>query len=139
MRRAGVVWLLLSLALIFPVTNLSQPRDNDFKVFWEKFKEAVIKGDKSTVASLSKFPLGMSYGIRSVKSRAELIRRYREVFKQQTDAAKCFTQKLPQKDQSNSRLYSVACPDEAGNEVVVYEFQRGSSGWKFIRLDNLNE
>jgi hypothetical protein len=35
--------------------------------------------------------------------------------------------------------FSIACPDEAGNEVVIYEFERGRKGWKFVRLDNLNE
>ena len=30
--------------------------------FWEKFKAAVIKGDKETVAALSAFPLSMGYG-----------------------------------------------------------------------------
>jgi hypothetical protein len=112
---------------------------NDFNAFWQKFKTAVINSDKNAVASLSKFPIGMSYGIRSIKNKPELLRRYKEVFNEQTDAAKCFATKQPERDSTSSRKYSVACPDAAGNEVVIYEFERGVTGWKFVRLDNINE
>jgi hypothetical protein len=132
-----LIAVLISFALF--TSSFGQDNNNDFKVFWGKFKTAVVNSDKNTVASLSKFPIGMSYGIRSIKTKAELIRRYKEVFNQQTDAAKCFAAKEPEKDSTNSRKYSVACPDAAGNEVVIYEFERGAGGWKFVRLDNINE
>ena len=131
--------VLILISLVLSTSSFGQDNNNDFKVFWGKFKTAVINSDKNTVASLSKFPIGMSYGIRSIKTKAELIRRYKEVFSQQSDAAKCFAAKEPEKDSTNSRKYSVACPDAAGNEVVIYEFERGASGWKFVRLDNINE
>jgi hypothetical protein len=127
------------ISLVLSIICFGQDNNNDFKVFWGKFKTAVINSDKGTVASLSKFPIGMSYGIRSIKTKAELTRRYKEVFSKQTDAAKCFAAKEPEKDSTNSRKYSVACPDAAGNEVVIYEFERGAGGWKFVRLDNINE
>ena len=131
--------VIVLIALVLSPSTFGQDNNSDFKVFWGKFKTAVINSDKTTVASLSKFPIGMSYGIRSIKTKAELIRRYKEVFSQQTDAAKCFATKEPEKDSINSRKYSVACPDAAGNEVVIYEFERGAGGWKFVRLDNINE
>jgi hypothetical protein len=81
----------------------------------------------------------MSYGIRSIKTKAELIRRYDEVFMQQADGPKCFATKEPEKDSANPKRYSVACPDAAGNEVVIYMFERGATGWKFVQLDNINE
>ena len=37
------------------------------------------------------------------------------------------------------RRFSVACPDTAGNEVVIFQFERGRAGWKFVGLDNTNE
>jgi len=131
--------VVLVIALLIPLATFAQQSDADFKTFWGKFKTAVINSDKNAVAGLSKFPIGMSYGIRSIKTKAELIRRYKEVFSQQTDAAKCFATKEPERDSTNSRKYSVACPDAAGNEVVIYEFERGAAGWKFVRLDNINE
>ena len=131
--------VLVVVAMIFPLTNSAQQSDSDFKSFWGKFKTAVINSDKNAVASLSKFPIGMSYGIRSIKTKAELLRRYKEVFNTQTDAAKCFAAKEPEKDSANPRKYSVACPDAAGNEVVIYEFELRTGVWKFVRLDNINE
>jgi len=109
-----------------------------FKSFWQKFKTAVVNSDKETVASLSRFPLRMSFGIPSVKSKAELLRRYRAVFNEQTNAAACFTKKEPEKD-TGSKGFSIACPDAAGNEVVVYSFAYTKTGWRFTGLDNLNE
>ena len=131
--------VVLVIALLIPLATFAQQSDADFKTFWGKFKTAVINSDKNAVASLSKFPIGMSYGIRSIKTKAELIRRYKELFSQQTHADKCFATKEPERDSTNSRKYSVACPDAAGNEVVIYEFERGAAGWKFVRLDNINE
>ena len=139
MIRTRLCSLSIGLALVLPLFGAAQSSNNDFQSFWDTFKAAVIKGDKNTVASLAKFPLGMSYGIRSVKTKSDLVRRYGEVFTKQTNAAKCFAAKEPEKDSSNPRKYSVACPDTAGNEVVVYEFERGPNGWKFVRLDNINE
>ena len=138
MNRAIILWLIMGFAFVSPVVSRTN-QDDAFSSFWDKFKAAVVNGDKATVASLSKFPLGMSYGIRSIRSKSEMLRRYREVFSKQTDEAKCFATKEPEKDQSNPRKFSVACPDEAGNEVVIYEFERSSMGWRFVRLDNINE
>jgi hypothetical protein len=81
----------------------------------------------------------MSYGKRTIRNRTELSRRFAEVFNEQSDAAKCFARKEPETDPENPKRFSVACPDEAGNEVVIYQFERGKLGWRFVRLDNINE
>lgn len=142
MKRSIVLCLFLSLAGTALAVTVSKPAQEDNKsvqVFWQKFKTAVIGGDKQTVASLSRFPIGMSYGIRSIKNKADLLRRYREVFNQQSDAAKCFAEKEPQKDAANPKRYVVACPNEAGDEVIIYHFELTRTGWKFTALDNINE
>ena len=107
--------------------------------FWEQFKAAVSKKDVDAVAALSKFPIGMSYGIASVKSKLELRKRYGQVFNEQTDAATCFSKARPEIDPENAKHFTVACPDAAGNEVVIYHFTQTRTGWKFTGLDNLNE
>ena len=135
-RRSTVLGsVLLVWIASFAVHGKAQATDS-FNAFWDQFKTAVIKGDKETVAALSRFPIGMSFGISSIRNKAQLLRRYREVFNQQTNAAKCFEKKSPEKDRAK---YSIACPDEAGNEVVIYAFERTKTGWKFTGLDNLNE
>jgi len=109
------------------------------ETFWQTFKTAVSKRDVETIARLSKFPLDMSYGIPSVKTKAQLSRRYRQIFNEQTDAAACFSKVKIEMDAENPKHFSVACPDAAGNEVVIYHFEQTKTGWKFAGLDNLNE
>ncbi len=81
----------------------------------------------------------MPYGARSVKSKPELRRRYTEVFNTQSNAAQCFAKKQPEIDKANPKRFTVACPNEAGDEVVIYEFALTRAGWKFVSLDNINE
>ena len=109
------------------------------ETFWQSFKTAVTKRDVETIARLSRFPIGMSYGIPSVKTKAQLSKRYRQVFNEQTDAAACFSKATLEKDPENPKHFTVACPDAGGNPVVVYHFEQTRTGWKFTGLDNLNE
>ena len=137
--------MVLCLSLLLGGTALTiarrKPAQSDaaIQTFWQKFKTAVIGENKVAVSGLSKFPIEMSYGIRSVKDRAELRCRYRQVFNEQSNAAQCFAQKQPVIDTANPKRFTVACPNEAGDEVVIYEFQLTRTGWKFVGLDNLNE
>jgi hypothetical protein len=81
----------------------------------------------------------MSYGIPGIRTKAQLIKRYRQVFNEETDAAACFSKAKPEMNAENPKQFTVACPDAAGNEVVIYHFEQTRSGWKFTGLDNLNE
>ena len=107
--------------------------------FWDTFKTAVSKHDVETIARLSKFPIGMSYGVPSIRNKAQLAKRYKQLFNEQTDAVACFSKAKPEIDTANPKRFTVACPDAAGNEVVIYQFEQTRAGWKFSRLDNLNE
>jgi hypothetical protein len=135
MKRTVVVCVLLLLAAIAAPAQGS----DSMEAFWQKFKAAVAAGDKQAVARLTSFPLVMSYGIPSVKNRAALLRRYAEVFSRQADAVKCFATAKPETEAGKPREFTVACPDAAGNLVVVYHFERGRAGWRFVSLDNINE
>ena len=109
------------------------------QTFWQQFKTAVTNRDVPTVARLSQFPIGMSYGIPNIRTKAQLTKRFRQVFNEQTDAAACFDKAKPEVDPANAKAFTVACPDAAGNEVVIYHFQQTKAGWRFTSLDNLNE
>lgn len=135
MKTITTLAFLLAVSL---ATGASQT-PNSFDSFWQDFKTAVGKKDVATIARLSKFPLEMSYGIAPIKTKAQLSRRYRQVFNEQTNAAACFEKARPEVNADNPKLYSVACPDAAGNEVVIYHFEQTRSGWRFTGLDNLNE
>jgi hypothetical protein len=114
-------------------------RPDSTDTFWQNFKTAVSKADVDAIARLSRFPLSMSYGIPVIRTKAQLTRRYRQVFKEQTDAAACFAKAKPEIDADNSKHFTVACPDAAGNEVVIYHFEQTRIGWKFTGLVNINE
>jgi len=128
--------LLLSTICLIGVLPLAQDAR---ETFWQQFKTAVTGHNVQTVARLSQFPLGMSYGIPTIKTKVQLTKRYRQVFNEQTDAAACFSKAKPEMDPGNSKAFTVACPDAAGNEVVIYHFRQTKTGWKFTGLDNLNE
>ena len=125
---------LTALSLVVLLTGAES-----FDSFWQTFKTAVSKRDIETIARLSKFPIGMSYGIPSIRNKVQLTKRYRQLFKEQTDAAACFNKAKPESDPANPKHFSVACPDAAGNEVVIYHFEQTRTGWKLTSLDNINE
>jgi len=111
----------------------SSSQSNDaVPAFWRKFESAVISTDKKTVAGLSSFPIGLSYDERSIESRAELIRRFSEVFNGPINAAQCFAGKEPTMDTENRNRFTVACPtDKVGGKRVIFEFERNKVGWRF--------
>ena len=125
---------ITTLSLLLLLTG-AQSTDS----FWQEFKTAVSKRDVETIARLSKFPIEMSYGIPSIKTKAQLTKRYRQLFNEQTDAAACFSKAKPEMDADNPKHFTVACPDAGGNEVVIYHFQQTRTGWKLTGLDNINE
>jgi hypothetical protein len=132
--------LLLSVLLVAgSVTPGMISRNDSRDKFWQQFKTAVTDKNIDTLATLSRFPIAMSYGIASIKTKADLRRRYRKVFNEQTNAAACFRIAKPETDPENAKHFTVACPDAAGNEVVIYHFNQTRTGWKFTGLDNLNE
>src|SRR5215213_129209 len=138
MKKITTLSLLLLLTGISVAAGANQAA-NSFEGFWQTFKTAVSKHDVEGVARLSRFPIEMSYGIPSVKTKAQLIKRYRQVFNEQSDAVACFSKAKPEKNAENPKQFTVACPDAAGNEVVIYHFEQTRTGWKFTGLDNLNE
>jgi hypothetical protein len=53
-----------------------------FQIFYAKFRKAVIARDKTTVASLTRFPLtyGFDAGDEGTFSRAEFLKRFNDIF-----------------------------------------------------------
>ena len=125
---------IITLSLLLSLTGVDAT-----DTFWQSFKTAVSKRDVETIARLTQFPIEMPYGISGIKTKAQLTRRYRQVFNDQTDAAACFAKAKPEIEAANPKHFTVVCPDSAGNDVVVYHFDRTRTGWKFSGLDNINE
>ena len=115
---------------------------SEFSAFWNKFRSAVIAGDKASVADMAKFPLSMPYLVKTVKNKQDFLRRYDEIFKGEANAAQCFASGKLRKE--SARRYEIYCPfketpNDWENAPIRFEFELTSSGWKFAGLDNINE
>jgi hypothetical protein len=139
--RSYIAAAALSLVILagLPAPKAVAQTDSSIDSFWTKFKAAVIKSDKEAIATMVQFPIAMPYGVPAIRTKAQLIKRYRDLFNRQADAAKCFAEAKPEADASSKNKFSVACKDAAGNEVVIYEFVRPRGVWKLKALDNINE
>jgi hypothetical protein len=116
--------------------------ESDFSTFWQKFKSAVIAGDKAAVADMTKFPLSMPYEVKAVKNKEGFSRRYSEIFKGEANAAQCFGSAEPHKE--SDRRYDIYCPfkdtpKDWENAPIRFIFELTKGGWKFAGLDNVNE
>jgi hypothetical protein len=130
---AGIV-ILLSLPNAFA--------ESDFATFCQKFKSAVIAGEKATIAEMTKFPLSMPYEVKAVKNKEDFLRRYNEIFKGEANAAQCFKSAKPNKE--TDRRYGIYCPfkdtpNDWENAPIRFIFELTKSGWRFVGLDNINE
>ncbi|MGZ5481005.1 MAG: hypothetical protein ACXWID_03390 [Pyrinomonadaceae bacterium] len=138
--RASIgVFVLCLFAIALCASAAAQQNNPSVEQFWAKFKAAVQKADKPSVASMSRFPIEMPYGVPKIRTRTQLARRWRDLFNVQANAVKCFEDAKPVVDPAAPNRFTVGCKDEAGNEVVVYGFLRTRNGWRLTFLDNINE
>jgi hypothetical protein len=131
MKKATLVSCLLLCGTALLQAGSSFGRDDDFQSFWVKFKTAVIRRDKKTVARLSRFPIAVADGVPKIQNSPDLSRRFEELFKRQTDAAQCFATKQPAPDTENPNRFTIVCPN-VKDVFVAYEFERTDVGWRFI-------
>lgn len=132
----------LSIFLATLIFSSAAQAQSNINVFWQKFKTAVVKGDKAAVANMTRFPLEMPYGVKSVKSKTDFIRRYDKIINLEANAKRCFQAKNLTKSENGT--YSIDCtfksePESSNNRPIVYYFTKTKTGWKFAGLDNINE
>ena len=123
---------------LFP-TKAALQGDTSIEAFWAKFNAAVIKGDKESVAGMTQFPVSMPYGQAAVKTKAQFLKRYRQVFNREANAAKCFADAKPETDPARPKEFTIGCDNGSGQKVVIYGFSLTKVGWRFKSLDNINE
>jgi hypothetical protein len=132
--------LLTGILSLLLFSNASA--QSDFSTFWQKFKTAIVHGDKSAVGEMTKLPLSMPAFQKKVKDKADFLRRYDQVFNGEASAAQCFARAEPTKE--SARRYEIYCPFKATpndreNAPIRFYFELTSTGWKFAGLDNINE
>ena len=139
-RMIGLqIWLAGALILLACPNAFAE---SDFSAFWQKFKPAVIAGDKAAVVEMTKFPVSMSYGVKAVKNKENFLRRYDEIFKGEANAAQCFAKAEPRKE--SAQKYEIYCPfketpNDMENAPIRFMFELTKRGWRFVGLDNVNE
>jgi hypothetical protein len=139
--------ITLTFILIASIFAMSLPSNiyaqQNIDQFWVKFKNAVTKSDKNAVANMTNFPLSMPYGVKTVKTKADFIKRYDKILNMEADAKRCFEARSVEKEE-NSKRYFINCtfkgePESSDNRPIYYYFEKTKSGWKFTGLDNINE
>ena len=140
-RKSTVLLLISTLLILFALqTPARSPQaDTSIDAFWARFKLAVIGSDKGGVAQMTQFPVTMSYGVPAIRTRSQLLVRYKQVFNGEANAAKCFASAKPEKDRERPKEFTVGCDNGSGQEVIIYRFVLTKLGWKFKSLDNINE
>lgn len=137
--RASIGVFVLCVFATAVCGTAAQQNNPSVEQFWARFKTAVQKSDKTSVASMSRFPIEMPYGVPKIRTSTQLARRWRDLFNVQANAAKCFEEAKPVVDPAAPNRFTVGCKNEAGDEVVIYGFMRVRSSWKLAYLDNINE
>jgi hypothetical protein len=116
--------------------------DTSMTAFWDKFKAAVTKGDTQGVFAMSQLPIDMGYAQSRIRTRAQFMKNYKNIFAGEVNAVKCFATAKPQMDKGKSKEFYVTCPfaENGGNEEpFVYTFKLARSGWRFVSFENINE
>ena len=145
MRKLATVLLFLTLlgsALASPARTSTA--DASMNAFWDKFKAAVIKGDKEAVFAMSALPVEMEYVMPRIRTKAQFMKNYKHIFAGEANAAKCFQTAKPDVDPANRKVFTVACgfaEDNTGaaGEPLQYTFRLTRAGWRFVGYDNVNE
>ncbi len=142
MKTKFLLSFCLSLSFCAAPIGAANSAQTDVQAFWKNFKSAIAKNDKTAVSEMTKFPLSMPYGVKSVKTKTDFLKRYAEIFKGEADAVKCFPKAKPEKE--NAKRYVVYCgfkatPNDEENKPIAYHFELTKTGWKFAGLDNINE
>ncbi len=110
--------------------------------FWEKFKATVIKGDKNAVFAMSSLPIKLGFGMQDIRTKTQFTQKYRYMFADQTDAAKCFSTAKPEFDSKRPKEFIVGCPfakDSGSDKPFTYTFRLTRVGWRFVKFENINE
>ena len=129
---AAIILMSLALSASLAVPRRTGQIPADAAAFWSIFQTAVKNDDRQAVASLTRFPLGMPYGVRSIRTKAQLMRNYRKIFDAPTK--QCFSEAQPTFEAGHSNRFYIGC-----GEAMMYWFEKVKGQYKFASVDNINE
>lgn len=130
--KTALLILLTSLCLAALPVAAQKPAAPTSAAFWPKFQSAVAKGDKEAVAAMVKLPLTMPYGVKTIKTKAQLLQNYAKIFDAET--LKCFAAAKPERENNKSKRFYIGC-----GEAMMYWFDVVGGDYKLVSVDNINE
>jgi|SRR5579885_7646 hypothetical protein len=145
MRKLISSLVLCTLVGSVGVAGVKTPAaDATMNAFWDKFKAAVIKGDREAVFAMSAVPITMEQGFPGIRTKAQFMKNYKHIFAGEADAARCFKTAKPETDKSRPKYFTISCgfaedKNGDGGEPLQYTFKLTPAGWRFVGYDNINE
>ena len=125
----GLFWLLFAAnyetAIAQEKRLSSTPKA--FQTFYAKFRKAIIKGDKKTVASLTQFPFkyGFDVGDEGTFSKTQFIKRFNDLFGGYKDL---FAQKNPVFSSEAGTYYLTS------DDATHFSFKKKGASYKFTAM-----
>ena len=79
-RKRTILSLISTVLIMFGLQASAHPAQGDSSIdaFWASFKLAVINNDKGGIVGMTQFPVAMPYGIAAIRTRAQLLARYKQ-------------------------------------------------------------
>lgn len=124
-----LVWLIVAANGVTAVAQEKRLNSTPkaFQTFYAKFKSAMVKGDKTAVASLTQFPFryGFDAGDEGTFSKAQFTKRFKELF---GSYKKLFAQNNPvfALDEGTFNLTS--------DDATHFRFEKKGATYKFVAM-----
>lgn len=141
LMRKSRIFLIGTFCAGFLFVPVNISAQTDFGVFWKRFKNAVLINDQAAVAGLTRFPLKMPFGVRSVTTKSELLKGYDSIVNMEANAKRCFNATQPRHEGDGYAIYCTfkQLPESSENRPIRYFFGQSETDWRFEGLDNINE
>lgn len=126
MKKIFLVILILGIASLLKAQQ-RQETTTDFIVFWKTFRKALIKGDKTTIADNTSYPLTF-HGERwpDIFNKEQMIASYKRLFN--TRIIAYLKNQMPAKIKDEN-MYFAICEHEK------YYFKKLDNVWKLYRVE----
>ena len=124
-----LVWLLVAAngETAFAQEKRLRSTPKAFQTFYAKFKSAMVKGDKKSVASLTQFPFqyGFDAGDEGTFSKAQFTKKFNELFGEYKDLFA----------QNNPVFFSEAGVfDLTSDDATHFRFEKKGASYKFTAM-----
>lgn len=135
LKRISVIIISLGLFLSVSVSTVSA--QTSFNKFWAKFRSAVNRNDKQSVADLTVFPIRdeaeNDEGPNPPYSRKKFLKNYSYFFNR--DIKACFAHPTFEKNGPTPNMWVVNCGVLGDPHHMSFLFEKKKVGWRWIAFN----